>query len=136
MAKNKEPEQSEASHAQQKSPYVRYRIFSDDSRDVGVGIAVKRAIDSFINNHGYEGKVTVGEKTSNRFSMVLQIFEGGNPDLLINALRDHITKSGRLPTNQSYKPTIILDLFLSNGGFRLFKNQQNILDNSRIQRKG
>jgi len=127
MAKNKEPEQSEASHAQQKSPYVRYRIFSDDSRDVGVGIAVKRAIDSFINNHGYEGKVTVGEKTSNRFSMVLQIFEGGNPDLLINALRDHITKSGRLPTNQSYKPTINIEPIPCNGGVQVVQESADHL---------
>ena len=105
MAKNKEPEQPD-SHASQKCAYVRYRISSEDVRDVGVGVAVKRAIDSFVNNHGYESRVTIEEKTSNRFSIILQIFEGGNPDLMIKALSEHITKSGRLPSNRNYHPNI------------------------------
>jgi len=105
----------------EKCPYVRYRISSEDTKDVGIGIAVKRAIDSFVNNHGYESKVTIAEKTSNRFEIILQIFEGGNPDLMVTALREHISNSGRLPSNRKYKPDVKIEPIPCSEGVRIIQ---------------
>lgn len=104
-----------------KQPYVRYRIYADGIKDVGIGIAVKRAIDAFLKTHKYEGRITMAEKSSDRFEAILQIFPGGNPDLMINALMEHITKSGRLPTNTNYKPDIRIDPVPCDAGINLVK---------------
>ena len=89
----------------EKPPYVAYEI-NADIKDKGIAFAIKRAIGTFMINHGFEHRIDDFEANSNRFSAVLEIYDNGKYDFNINAFLEHIHHSGRLPTDSKLKPVI------------------------------
>jgi len=86
-------------------PYVRYEIFAEVF-DVGVGVSIKRAIQSYLKANNFAGKITDFTKTSDRMSATLEMYYNGKADFNIKTLTEHIMKSGRLPLNKNMKPSL------------------------------
>jgi hypothetical protein len=101
--KHPEPKTMECSMSNR--PYVRYSV-SADVTDKGIGYEIKKAVDTFLKSHGYQGHVVVKKATSDRFEGVIELFysKGGKPDFNVIALTEHVFNSGRLPSQESYRP--------------------------------
>ncbi|MEK6855029.1 MAG: hypothetical protein AABX73_02295 [Nanoarchaeota archaeon] len=110
----------------EKRPYVSYVIRADID-DKGIAYTIKRAVLSFLEHHGLEGKVSDFKATSNRFEANLLIYKSDKPDLNSLALRDYIDTSGKLPSQLKKRPEIEINpttqeeisAFLENQGERI-----------------
>ena len=83
---------------QVKLPYVVYDLVSDDLPGNGMGYAFKEAIQAFVTHHKLEARVTLPEITTDHCRVRLAIFDNGNSDLNMRALREHVENSGRMPS--------------------------------------
>ena len=88
-----------------KIPYVVYDLVSVDLPGKGMGYALKEALQAFVTHHGLEARITLPEITTNHCCIRLAVFDNGNPDLNIRALREHVENSGRMPTRADKRPT-------------------------------
>jgi hypothetical protein len=101
----KHPEPKTMGCSMSNRPYVRYSV-SADVTDKGIGYEIKKAVDTFLKSHGYQGHVVVKKATSDRFEGVIELFysKGGKPDFNVIALTEHVFNSGRLPSTEAYRP--------------------------------
>lgn len=90
---------------EEKKPYLIYRVHGN-IHDKGVAYAVKTAMGTFLKSHGFAGKVTGLDASSTEFEAFLEIFDNGKHDFNMNALMDHISVSGRLPSDRNIRPEI------------------------------
>lgn len=86
-------------------PYVVYDLVSKNLPGKGMGYALKEAIQAFVTHHGLEASVTLPEITTDHCRVRFAIFDNGNSDLNMRALREHVENSGRMPSKADKRPT-------------------------------
>lgn len=84
-------------------PYMRYRITST-LPERGAGFSIKRAVNAYLTAQGFSGRVTDFVASNDNFEAIVEIFDNGNYRFDPTVLRDHILKSGRLPTDRNIRP--------------------------------
>lgn len=90
-----------------RKPYLRYSI-SGDVSDRGIAYCVKQAANVFLKTHGFDGHVIEVDASSSKFGAVLELFDNGKYDFDALALNEHLIVSGRLPSRESIRPSIVL----------------------------
>ncbi len=88
-----------------RKPYVRYELDADIT-DKGIAFAAKKAINTFLKTHGFDGHVRDLEASSDSFHAVLEIYDNGKYDFNVAALYEHLEASGRLPSKGDIRPKI------------------------------
>lgn len=112
-------------------PYVRYLI-EGAINDKGIGYTVKKAVNTFLESHNYEGKVNLVDSNSNHFSCTLELYDNGKDDFNIRALKHHIDNSGKLPTKKSLRPEISIKPIPQNYSEGQQTNEVGIKENTKF----
>jgi hypothetical protein len=89
----------------ERAPYVRYSI-STPVKDKGIAYTIKKSINTFLQAHNFDGHVTDLRASSDQFDAVIELYDNGNYDFNVEALYEHLSTSGKLPTSKSIRPDI------------------------------